>query len=532
MNHAALITVPDSSEAQVADRAFRRLMEAYLRSNHRRKVEIIEKAYRFARNAHSDMRRLNGEHYILHPLEVARIVVEELGLGSTSICCALLHDVVKNSDYTTDDIRSAFGPRIADIVEGISRISGGILGQNAEVQAEKFRKLLLSMSTDIRVVLVKMADRMHNMRTLDALSPAKQLRVADETLYVYAPLAHRLGLNKMKYEFEDLAMRYKHPAIYDMIRSKVTESEAERKRIVEEFVAPVRRSLDEAGFKYEIKARVKSAYSIYNKMRKKGVAFEEVYDIYALRVIFENDDETLEKLRCWQIYTFFTDHYQVHPGRLRDWTSTPKANGYRALHLTAMGPDGRWIEVQIRSRKMDDIAELGFAAHWKYKTGEETPEAELDSWMNTIKDILAHPGPNAIDFLDTIKLSLYSREIYVFTPHGDLIALPSGSTVLDMAFAIHTHLGLHCVAGKINRRLVDPGHELCSGDQVEIISAEKSCPTPALLSMCRTAKALHKLRVYLRRHSAESPGKSPARMRIVDADCAVVTEATHENQSR
>lgn len=491
---------PDSDEFRI-NQAFRRLMDVYLHSNHRRKVEIIEKAFRFAHNAHRDMRRRNGEAYILHPLAVATIVVEELGLGSTSICCALLHDVVENSDYTHEDIRAAFGPKIAAIVEGITRISGGILGHNAQIQAEKFRKLLLSMSTDIRVVIVKMADRLHNMRTLDALTPAKQLRVADETLYVYAPLAHRLGLNKMKYEFEDLALRYKQPKVYTDIHSKVVESEAERQRIVEEFVRPVREQLDAAGFKYEIKARVKSAYSIYNKMQKKGVPFEEVYDIYAVRVIFENEDDALEKLRCWQIYTFFTDHYQVHPNRLRDWTSKPKANGYRALHLTAMGPHGKWIEVQIRSRKMDEIAELGYAAHWKYKTGEEGPEGELDSWMNTIKDILAHPGPNAIDFLDTIKLSLYSREIYVFTPDGDLITLPSGSTVLDMAFAVHSHLGLHCVAGKINRRLVEPGYELQSGDQVQIISSTSTCPTPALLDMCRTAKARHRLRAYMRRHA-------------------------------
>ena len=359
------------------------------------------------------------------------------------------------------------------------------------------------MSTDVRVVLVKMADRLHNMRTLDALLPAKQRRVADETLYVYAPLAHRLGLNKMKYELEDLSLRYKEPAIYAEIRSKVVESEAERQRIVEEFVAPVKTCLDNAGFTYEIKARVKSAYSIYNKMQKKGVSFDEVYDIYAVRVIFDNDDDAAEKLKCWQIYTFFTDFYQIHPGRLRDWTSTPKANGYRALHLTAMGPHGKWIEVQIRSRKMDEIAELGYAAHWKYKTGEEGAETELDSWMNTIKDILAHPGPNAIDFLDTIKLSLYSKEIYVFTPDGDLMTLPSGSTVLDMAFAIHTQLGLHCVAGQINRRLVNPDHELQSGDQVQIISADSTCPIPATLQMCHTAKARHKLRTWLRRHKKD-----------------------------
>lgn len=490
--------------------AYRHMREAYMRSNHRRRVEIIEKAFRFAYTAHRHMRRRNGDPYVLHPIAVARIAVEEMGLGSTSICAALLHDVVANSDYTHDDIHEAFGPKIASIVEGIDRISGGILGHNAQVQAEKFRKLLLSMSTDVRVVLVKMADRLHNMRTLDAIPAIKQQRVADETLYVYAPLAHRLGLSKMKYELEDLALRYKEPEIYADIRSKVVESEAERQEIVREFVEPVRRRLDEAGFKYEIKARVKSTFSIYNKMQKKGVPFEEVYDIYAVRVIFDNDDDSLEKLRCWQIYTFFTDYYQVHPGRLRDWTSTPKANGYRALHLTAMGNHGKWIEVQIRSRKMDDIAELGYAAHWKYKTGEESTEAELDSWMNTIKDILANPGPNAVDFLETIKLSLYSKEIYVFTPTGDLIALPSGSTVLDMAFAIHTQLGLHCVAAQINRRMVNPDHQLQSGDQVRIISIHNTCPTPAMLSMCHTAKARHKLRTWLARHrTPASPSQTP-----------------------
>ncbi len=500
------IPVASSAEEQQVQLAFRGLLDAYLRSNHRRKVEIIEKAFRFARMAHGDSRRRNGDPYILHPVAVARIAVEEMGLGSTSICAALLHEVLENPDYTPDDIREAFGDKIASIVVGIARISGGILGQNAEVQAEKFRKLLLSMATDVRVVLVKMADRLHNMRTLDALRPEKQARVADETLYVYAPLAHRLGLNKMKYELEDLSMRYKHPDVYAEIRSKVVESEAERQRIVEEFVAPVKRRLDEAGFTYEIKARVKSAYSIFNKMQKKGVPFEEVYDIYALRVIFDNDDDAAEKLRCWQIYTFFTDYYQVHPGRLRDWTSTPKANGYRALHLTAMGPDAKWIEVQIRSRKMDEIAELGYAAHWKYKTGESTPEGELETWMNTIKDILAHPGPDAIDFLETIKLSLYSREIYVFTPDGDVVPLPSGSTVLDMAFAIHSQLGMHFVAAQINRRLVGPDHQLESGDQVKIISSDTKLPDPAWIDLCHTAKARHKLRAYFRKRGTDPQG--------------------------
>lgn len=495
-------------DEQIIEEAFRDLLDCYLASNHRRKVELIKKAFRFAKMAHQGARRRNGDPYILHPIAVAKIVIAELGLGSTSICAALLHDVVEDTDFSDEDIQAAFGPKIASIVEGLTKISGGILGRNASLQAENFRKLLLSMSTDVRVILVKMADRLHNMRTLDALRPEKQIAIADETLYVYAPLAHRLGLFKIKTELEELAFSYRHPSIYKEIRSKVTESEAERKRIVEEFVGPVRKKLDAAGYKYEIKARVKSAYSIFNKMQKKKVPFEEVYDIYAVRVIFENDDDELEKIRCWEIYTFFTADYATHPDRLRDWTTIPKANGYRALHLTAMGPEGKWIEVQIRSRKMDEIAELGYAAHWKYKTGETSSEVELDSWMNTIKDILAHPEPNAIDFFDTIKLSLYSHEIYVFTPTGELITLPSGSTVLDLAFEIHTHLGLHCVAGKINHRLLPLSHPLESGDQVEIISSHTQTPDSNWLQYCHTAKAQNRLRTWLRRHSDASRAPS------------------------
>ena len=502
-------SLPADAESARIHEAYRRLIDAYLRSNHRRKVERIEKAFRFASAAHAGGRRRNGDPYILHPLEVARIAVAELGLGSTSICAALLHDVLENSDYTSEDIEDACGPKVAEIVEGVARISGGILGRAAEVQADKFRKLLLSMSSDVRVVLVKMADRMHNMRTLDALAPEKLRRVADETLSVYAPLAHRLGLSRFKYEFEDLAMRYNHPQEYADICSRVVDSEAERRRITEEFVAPVRRRLDEAGFSYEIAARVKSAYSIFNKMEKKGVPFEEVYDIYAVRVIFDNADDEDEKLRCWQIYTFFADNYQIHPGRLRDWVSAPKANGYRALHLTAMGPAGKWIEVQIRSRKMHEIAELGFAAHWKYKTDDTTPEAELDTWMNTIKEILANPGPDAIDFLDTIKLSLYSKEIYVFTPAGDLVTLPSGSTVLDAAFAIHSDLGVHCVAGQVNRRLLPPGHRLESGDQIRIITADSRHPAPDWLDRCITPTARHKIKTFLRKQADNAaPGQA------------------------
>ncbi|MDE6340095.1 MAG: RelA/SpoT family protein [Muribaculaceae bacterium] len=500
---------PEEEDRMIED-AYKDVLNAYVSSNHRKKVEIIERAFRFAKEAHKGVRRRSGEPYILHPIAVAKIVISELGLGSTSICAAFLHDVVEDTEYTKEDIEANFGPKIASIVEGLTKISGGIFGDKASLQAENFRKLLLSMSTDIRVVLIKMADRLHNMRTLGSMRPEKQYKIAGETLYVYAPLAHRLGLFKIKGELEDLAFKYEHPQKYAEIIAKVNESERHREEIVDKFVAPVREKLDAAGFKYEIKARVKSAYSIFNKMETKKIPFEEIYDIYAVRVIFENDDDALERLRCWEIYTFFSDGHRVHPERLRDWTSTPKANGYRALHLTAMGPEGKWIEVQIRSRKMDEIAELGYAAHWKYKTGVHEDEAELDKWMNTIKDILANPEPNAIDFLDTIKLNLFSSEIYVFTPKGDLITLPAGSTVLDMAFAIHTQLGTHCIAGKISHRLVPLSYQLDSGDQVEIITSESQTPQPEWMQYCHSAKAQNRLRAILRKDQRlllETPAK-------------------------
>ncbi len=491
-----------TDEDKMIEQAYAEVLDLYLRSHHRKKVELIDRAFRFAREAHQGVRRRSGEPYIMHPIAVAKIVIGELGLGSTSICAALLHDVVEDTDYTREDIESAFGPKIASIVEGLTKISGGIFGTNASMQAENFRKLLLSMSTDVRVVLIKMADRLHNMRTLGAMRHEKQLKIAGETLYVYAPLAHRLGLFKMKEEFEDLAFRFEHPEKYAEIMSMVDNSAEQRERIVEEFVAPVRAKLDAAGFRYTIKARVKSAYSIYRKMEAKKVSFADIYDVYAVRVVFENEDDAQEAIRCWQIYTFFTQGRRVHPDRLRDWITTPKANGYRALHLTVMGPDGKWIEVQIRSDKMDRIAELGYAAHWKYKNVDYEEDSELAGWMNTIKDILANPEPDAIDFLDTIKLNLFSSEIYVFTPKGDLVTLPSGATVLDLAFAIHTQLGLHCIAGKISHRLVPLSHQLESGDQVEIITSDSQAPRPEWLEFCRTAKAKHCLRAELRKDTA------------------------------
>ncbi|MBD5279856.1 MAG: bifunctional (p)ppGpp synthetase/guanosine-3',5'-bis(diphosphate) 3'-pyrophosphohydrolase [Bacteroides sp.] len=490
----------EQEEDRMVEEAYQDVLKAYLASNHRKKVEIIDKAFRFAKEAHKGVRRRSGEPYILHPIAVAKIVISELGLGSTSICAALLHDVIEDTEFTREDIEAVFGPKIADIVEGLTKISGGRFGTQSSLQAENFRKLLLSMSNDIRVVLIKIADRLHNMRTLGSMRPEKQLKIAGETQYVYAPLAHRLGLFKIKMELEDLAFKYEHPKKYEWIKERLSETSDARERIVEEFVRPVREKLDAAGFKYEIKARVKSAYSIFNKMETKKVPFEEIYDLYAVRVIFENDDDALERIKCWQIYTFFSDGHMVHPDRLRDWTSIPKANGYRALHLTAMGPEGKWIEVQIRSRKMDEIAELGYAAHWKYKTGVHEDETELDTWINTIKDILANPEPNAIDFLDTIKLNLFATEIYVFTPKGDLKTLPAGSTVLDLAFEIHSELGMHCMAGKINHRLVPLSHKLESGDQVEIITSDAQEPKPEWLKSCHSAKAQSKIRAYLRKN--------------------------------
>lgn len=487
-------------EDRIVESAFREVLNAYAKSNHRRKVEMVERAFRFAKRAHEGARRHSGEPYILHSIAVARIAICELGLGSTSICAALLHDVVKNTEYTIEDIEKAFGGKIARIVEGITKISGGIFNAQSSLQAENFRKLLLSMSTDVRVVIIKMADRLHNMRTFEFVSPEKKGRVIGETLYVYAPLAHRLGLNKIKTELQNIAFRYEKPEIYEEILNRINETEEERLKMVEEFTAPIRKKLDDAGFKYEILTRVKTPYSIWHKMETKHIGFDEVFDLYAIRIIFENEDDSMEKLRCLQIYSYITDDHMLHPERTRDWVSVPKSNGYRALHITAMGPRGKWVEVQIRSRKMDDLAELGLAAHWKYKEGVSGADTELDKWMKTIKDILAHPDPDSLDYLDTINLNLFSSEIFVFTPKGDLRKLPKGSTVLDFAFDIHSQLGTHCIAGKVNHKLVTMDHKLESGDQVEIITTGNQHPEKDWLNYAITANARTKISKYLRKN--------------------------------
>lgn len=486
-------------EDKIIEAAFADVLDGYLKSNHRKKVEIIERAYRFAKEAHSGVRRRSGEPYILHPIAVARIASREIGLGSTSICAALLHDVVEDTDYTVEDIAQHFGPKIAQLVEGLTKISGGIFGDKASAQAENFRKLLLTMSEDIRVVLVKMADRLHNMRTLGSMAPNKQYKIAGETLYIYAPLAHRLGLFAIKTELEDLAFKYEHPAVYDNILKKIQESEARRSAVYTDFSAPIKASLDNMGLKYEAKARLKSVYSIWNKMETKHVPFEEVYDLYAMRIIFDCPDPKEEKALCWRIYSAITDLYRLHPDRTRDWISTPKANGYQALHLTVMGPDGNWVEVQIRSRRMDEIAEKGFAAHWKYKIGEGDEESELNAWLKTIKDILDNPEPSAIDFLDTVKLNLFSSEIVVFTPKGELKTLPAGATVLDAAFALHTELGMHCIAGKVNHKLVPLSARLSSGDQIEILTSQTQVPQAEWADFLVTAHAKTRLRAALRK---------------------------------
>lgn len=472
------------------DREFDALMKSYVESCHRKKVEKVERAFRFARSAHQGSRRNDGSPYILHPLAVALICSKELGLGSTSIVCALLHDIVEHSDMTIDDIEANFGSQIASIVAGINKLSGGIFGLAAETQALKLRDMMMSMSTDVRVILVKMADRLHNLRNIGTQREQRRRRVARESLFVYAPLAERLGLFSMKSEFEDLAFHTENPVAYDMIRQKLEQTDGQRHTIMQEFVVPLRRRLDEEGYKYEIKARVKSVYSIYRKMAKKNIPFEEIYDIYAVRVIFENDDDALEEPKARRIAEILAEDYNVHPGRVRDWLKTPKDNGYRALHLTLQNrATGHWTEVQIRSRKMDEIAELGYAAHWKYKDGVQTDTERLDKLVNEVKEILANPEPNAVDFLDTLRFNIFAKQIYVFTPKGDLVGLPSGATVLDMAYAIHTDLGNHCIGGKINRRLFGRSHVLESGDLVEILTVECAAPAAAWLSMCVTAHA-------------------------------------------
>ncbi len=485
--------------------AFQHLIDTYVSSRHRKKVDIVTKAFNFARQAHKGVRRLSGEPYIMHPIAVAQIACEEMGLGSTSICAALLHDVVEDTDYTVEDISNIFGEKVAQIVDGLTKISGGIFGDRASAQAENFKKLLLTMSDDIRVILIKICDRLHNMRTLASQPANKQYKIAGETLYIYAPLANRLGLNKIKTELENLSFRYDHPQEYANIEHKLADTEAQRDTLFSQFTAPIKEELDKLGVKYKIKARVKSPYSIWNKMQNKHVAFSEIYDILAVRIVVTPKERENEVNECFNVYVAISKLYKSHPDRLRDWLNHPKANGYQALHVTLMSKQGRWIEVQIRSDRMDEVAEKGFAAHWKYKEGGEytEDENELNDWLGTIKEILDDPQPDAMDFLDAIKLNLFASEIFVFTPKGEIKTMPADCTALDFAFQIHTFLGSHCIGAKVNHKLVPLSHKLQSGDQIEILTSKSQHVQPGWINFVSTAKAKSKIQAILRRDSRE-----------------------------
>ena len=503
-------SIREIEDEKMVSEAYQHLVDTYLASHHRKHTEIIDKAFNFAKEAHKGVRRLSGEPYIMHPIAVAQIACGEIGLGSTSICAALLHDVVEDTEYTVEDITNIFGPKIAQIVDGLTKISGGIFGDKASAQAESFKKLLLTMSDDIRVILIKISDRLHNMRTLGSQLPNKQYKIAGETLYIYAPLANRLGLNKIKEELEDLSFSYEHPEEYRNIREKLAGMQEHLNTIFEQFTAPIRQKLDATGLRYDIKARIKAPYSIWNKMQNKHVAFDEIYDILAVRIIFDVEEGMDEIAECFRIYAAASKIYKPHPDRLRDWLSTPKANGYQALHTTLMSKTGRWVEVQIRSRRMDDMAEQGFAAHWKYKEGGKTTEDsenELDKWLHTIKEILDDPQPNAIDFLDTIKLNLFAMEIFVVTPKGEFKTMPAGCTVLDFAFSVHTFLGTHCIGAKVNHKLVGISHVLQSGDQVEILTSKNQKVDPKWIEFTTTAKAKGKIQAILRREEREMQKK-------------------------
>lgn len=488
----------EDEEERLVQNEFEALLKDYANTAHKQKVEIITRAFEFAKKAHHGVKRRSGEPYIMHPLAVARIVVNEIGLGSTSICAALLHDVVEDTDYTLDDIEKAFNPKIASIVNGLTKISGGIFGDTKSAQAENFRKLILTIPEDIRVILIKMADRMHNMRTLGSMPPAKQFKICGETLYIYAPLAQRLGFFKIKTEFENLCFKYEQPAMYNKIETELLRMTPMLEETCRSVMQPIEKILDSLGLKYTIINRIKSPYSVFHKMQAKNCSFDEVYDLLAVRIILDTVQPEKEKSDCWLAYSAITSIYTPHPERTRDWITTPKSNGYEALHVTVMGPGGNWIEVQIRSTRMNDIDERGLAAHWKYKTGEHE-ESDLDQWFKSVKEMLdSSDFSNAIEFMDNFKLNLYNSEIFVFTPNGDVKKMPVHSTALDFAFMLHSDLGFHCIGAKVDHRLVPADYELQSGDQVEILTSNSQQPTIEWLDICKTSKAKGQLRTYLK----------------------------------
>lgn len=479
-------------------RALLRACKPFIKKGDKKQLRA---AFDLALDAHKDMRRKSGEPYIYHPLEVARITVEEIGLGTTSVMCALLHDVVEDTETTLDEIEKEFGNVVARIIDGLTKISGLYnKSSNTSDQAENFRKMLLTLADDVRVILIKLADRLHNMRTLESMAKDKQLKIASETSFLFAPLAHRLGLYAIKSELEDLSLKYTEPEVYRNIAQKLQETKTKRDRFIRDFIVPIRRELDAAGIQCEIKGRPKSIQSIWNKMRKQNVEFEEVYDLFAIRVILESEPET-EKADCWRAYSVVTDLYQPNPNRLRDWISTPKANGYESLHTTVMGSAGRWVEVQIRTRRMDEIAEKGLAAHWKYK--ESGSDNAFDEWLKRIREALENAEPNALEFIDNFKLQLYAKDVFAFTPRGDLIKLASGATALDFAFEIHTDIGMKCIGAKVNHKIVPLSYQLQNGDQVEILTSSIQKPKSDWLKFVTTAKAKTKIKQAIKDYKRE-----------------------------
>ena len=479
-------------------RRYRGLLRAAKNSRTREERKAIRKAFDLALELHSEQRRKSGEPYIYHPISVAKVVAGELGLDTTSIVCALLHDTVEDTNLTLDEVENGFGTKARNIVDGLTKMSG-VFEPGTSAQAENFRKMLLTLSDDVRVILIKLADRLDNMRTLQFMSPDKQQKIASETLYMYAPLAHRLGLYAIKSELEDLSLKYKETEEYESIATRLRKTKAVRARFIRSFCAPIKRELEEAGIKYEIKGRPKSIFSIWSKMQKQKVSFEEVYDVFAVRIVI-NTERAKEKTEIWRAYSIVTDFYQPNPDRLRDWISLPKGNGYESLHTTVMSPTGKWVEIQIRSERMDEVAEKGFAAHWKYKEGNKETAAgnQIDIWLNQIREILESNQDDALAFIDEFKMNLTTSDVFVFTPNGDMITLPKGATILDFAFRIHTKIGSQCIGGKVNHKLVPLSYQLNSGDQIQIITSRKQMPKEDWVNYVVTAHARQKIKHSLK----------------------------------
>jgi GTP pyrophosphokinase len=492
------MTVEDIEKENAAiASAYKELLKISYRTLSDDDKKLIRKAFDVAVDAHKEQRRKSGEAYIFHPIAVAKIVAYEIGLDATSIAAALLHDVVEDSpDYTIDDIQQLFGETVARIVDGLTKISSLNKDMNVSMQAENFRKMLLTLNDDVRVIIIKIADRLHNMQTMGSMRADKQVKIASETLYIYAPLAHRIGLYNIKTELEDLGLKYTEPDVYNDILSKIEDSKEEQDAYIKKISDVLKSSLDKEGFDYEIKGRPKSIFSIRRKMMKQGVSFDEVYDKFAVRIIYKSKVEE-EKFQAWKIYSIVTDHFRPNPTRLRDWISSPKSTGYEALHITVMGPKGRWVEVQIRSERMNEIAEKGYAAHYKYKQGK-TKDDSLDTWISKLQEALENPEVNAVDFVEQFKLNLYSKEIFVFTPKGDLKSLPKGATPLDFAFSIHTEVGMKTRGAKVNGKLVPLSHPLQSGDQVDILTSDSAKPNANWLDYATTARARSKIKSSLK----------------------------------